>query len=155
MKTLSYLFSVLIAAFCISLNAYSQEVTTEQKENISSEIAAAFENSVRAAENLDAKLLVDGVDDNLQAGFIINGQFFRLFSGVMEDFKGNAKGCKSQKMDIINKKITVLGENAALLAASGNYSLYLEDGRTLTGKFAWTIVYSKVEGEWKIIHSHM
>ena len=58
-------------------------------------------------------------------------------------------------MDIINKKITVLGENAALLAASGNYSLYLEDGRTLTGKFAWTIVYSKVEGEWKIIHSHM
>ena len=94
MKTLSYLFSVLIAAFCISLNAYSQEVTTEQKENISSEIAAAFENSVRAAENLNAKLLADGVDDNLQAGFIINGQFFRLFSEVMNDFKGNAKGCK-------------------------------------------------------------
>lgn len=73
----------------------------------------------------------------------------------MADFDKKAVGCMSQKMDIINKKITVLGEKTALLTASGNYSLYLEDGRTLTGKFAYSLVYSKLSGNWKIIHSYM
>lgn len=155
MKNLSYLFSILITLFCISLNGYSQELTTEQKEKITSEITTVFDKSIKAAESLDAKLLADCVDDSLQAGFIVNGFFFPTFKKVMEDFEENAKGCISQKLNVVNKKITVLAEDNALLVASGDYSLYLEDGRILTGKFAYTIVYSKVNGNWKIIHSHM
>ena len=161
MRTLFCLFSILIMSCCVGLNAYSQELTIEQKEKITSEIVTAFENSInaaenlKAAENLDASMLADCVDDSFQSGFIINGRFFPLFKGVMDDFNGKAIGCKSQKLAVINKKITVLGENTALLTASGDYSLYLEDGRTLTGKFAWTIVYSKINGQWKIVHSHM
>lgn len=154
MKTLSYLFSVLITFFCFSLNGYSKDLTTKQQEKITSEITTVFEKSIKAAEGLDAKLLADCVNDSLQAGFINNGRFFRLFNEVMEDFEEKAIGCKSQKLNIVNKKITVLGENAALLTTSGNYTLDLEDGRTLTGEFAWTIVYSKMRGSWKIIHLH-
>ena len=155
MKTLSFLFFVLFTSFGISFNAYSQELTAEQKEKIVSEITMAFERSIKAAESLDGKLLADCVDDSSQAGFIVNGNFFRSFSEVMADFEKNAIGCKAQKINVINKKITALGENNALLTASGDYSLDLEDGRTLTGKFAYTIVYSKVNGNWKIIHSNM
>ncbi|MDR2917328.1 MAG: nuclear transport factor 2 family protein [Tannerella sp.] len=155
MKTLCYLFSILIASFCINLNGYSQELTTQQKEIITSEITAVFEKSIQAAENFDAKMLADNVDDSRQAGFIINGHFFRSFNQVMDDFNEKIKGAKSQKMIVVNKKITVLTDNAALVTASGDYSMELEDGRTLTGKFAWTLVYSKVNGIWKIIHSHM
>ncbi len=155
MRTLSYLFFILIISFCTSLNVYSQELTTEQKEKINSEITTVFEKSIKAAESIDAKLLADCADDSLQAGFIINGHLFMSFNEVMKDFEAKAIGCKSQKMNVINKKITILGENTALLTASGDWSLDLEDGRTLTGKFTWTIVYSKVKGNWKIIHSHM
>ena len=155
MKTLSFLFFVLITPFFMGFTAYSQELTPEQKEKIMSEITTVFEKSIQAAESLDGKLLADCVDDRLQAGFIINGNFFRSFTEVMADFEKNAVGCKAQKMNIINKKVTVLGENAALFTASGDYSLELEDGRTLTGKFAYTMVYSNVNGNWKIIHSHM
>lgn len=155
MKNLVFLTSILITFLFVSLNGYSQELTSEQKEKIISEISMVFEKSIIAAENLDGKLLADCVDDSLQAGFIINGDYFRSFTEVMADFDKKAVGCMSQKMDIINKKITVLGEKTALLTASGNYSLYLEDGRTLTGKFAYSLVYSKLSGNWKIIHSHM
>ncbi len=155
MKTLSFLFFVLITSFFMSFTAYSQELTPEQKEKITSEITIVFEKSIQAAESLDGKLLAACVDDGLQAGFIINGKFFRSFTVVMADFEKNAIGCESQQMNVINKKITVLGENTALLTASGDYSLDLEDGRTLTGKFAYTMVYSKINGNWKIIHSHM
>jgi len=155
MKNLFYFLSILIISLCISLNGYSQELTTEQKEKITSEINTAFEKSNKAAESLDAKLLAETVDDSMKAGFIMNKKFFKSFDEVMADFEKNAKGCISQKLNITNKKITVLAENAALLTASGDYSLYLEDGRTLTGKFAYTLVYSKVNGNWKIIHSQM
>ncbi len=156
MKTLStYLFSIVMTTFCISLNGYSQAITTEQKEKITSEVSTMFEKSVKAAENLDAKLLADNVNDSLKAGFLINGRFFPSFTEVLEDFEVNAKGCKSQKMNILHKKITVLADNTVLLTALGNYSLALEDGRTLTGKFAWTLVYSKMNGDWKIVHSTM
>lgn len=155
MKTLSYFFFSLILSFCINSSAHSQELTTGQKNKITSEIATIFEKSIKAAENLDASMLADCVDDSLQAGFIISGQFFGSFDEVMKDFREKAKGCKSQKMNLSNKKITVLADNTALVAASGDYSLALEDGRVLTGRFTWTIVYSKVNGNWKIIHSHM
>lgn len=155
MKTLAYFFSFLIASFCISLNAHSQELTTEQKEKITSEIATLFEKSVRASESFNAEMLAADVDDSLKAGFIVGGQFFGNFDQVMVDFKEKIRGCISQKMTIINKKVTVLADNAAFVTASGNYSMALEDGRTLTGRFAWTLVYSKVNGKWKIVHTHM
>ena len=153
MKNLFYYFSILIVSASICLNGQSQEMTHEQK--ITSEITTVFEKNIKAAENFEASMLADCVDDSLQAGFIISGQFFGSFDKVMKDFREKAKGCKSQKMNFSNKKITVLADNAALLTASGDYSLALEDGRILTGRFAWTIVYSKVNGNWKIIHSHM
>ena len=55
MRTLFCLFSILVMSCCVGLNAYSQELTIEQKEKITSEIVTAFENSINAAENLDAK----------------------------------------------------------------------------------------------------
>lgn len=152
MKTLFYFFFTLILSFCINSSTYSQELTTGQKNKITSEIATAFEKSIKAAEKLDASMLADCVDDSLQAGFIVSGQFIGSFNEVMKDFREKAKGYKSQKMNLSNKKITVLADNAALVTASGDYSLALEDGRVLTGRFTWTIVYSKVNGIWKIIH---
>lgn len=155
MKTFNYFLLLLISSFCFNLNAYSQELTAEQKDKITSEITTAFEKSITAAESLNGNLLADCVDDSLQAGFIIDGYFFRSFTEVIADFEKKAIGCKAQKMNVTNKKITILGENSALLTTSGDYSLDLEDGRTLSGKFAYSIVYSKVNGNWKIIHTNM
>lgn len=154
MKILSYLLLILIASFCISLNGYSQELTIEQKEKITSEVTTLFEKTLNAAERLDGESLADCMDDSFRAGFIMNGRFLHSFDDVMADFKENVKGCKSQKLNVTNQKITVLADNAALLTGSGDYLLDLDDGRTLTGRFAWSFVYSKVNGSWKIIHAH-
>ena len=146
---------MIIASLGICSSVYSQKLTQNQKEKIASDITMLFEKSIKAAENIDSKRIADNVDDTLKAGFIDNGIFFNFFDEVMKGFNEGIKGIKSQKFNISNKTITVLADNAALLTASGNYSVALEDGRTLTGGFAWTFVYAKINGNWKIIHSHM
>lgn len=155
MKTLSYILSTLIISFCITLNGYSQELTAAQQSAIATEVDALFDKTIEAAETLDSSILAGSVDDSLKAGFIVTGRYFRDFAPVIAEFDVNKVGCKYQKMDVVNKKITVLSDNAALITASGNYTLALEDGRNLTGTFAYTLVYSRVNGEWKIIHTHM
>lgn len=82
------------------------------------------------------------MNDTLSAGFIENVHFFYSFDEEMKNVKERMIGIESQKIDISNKKITILSDNAVLL----------EDGRTLTGGFAWTFVYSKIDDNWKIIH---
>ena len=146
---------MLMTSLMICSSVYSQGLTNSQKEKISSEVNVLFDRNIKAAENLDSKGLSDCVNDMLKAGFITNGSFTGSFDEVIKDFKENIKGVASLKYSISNKKITVLSDNAALLTASGKYSMLLEDGRTLTGEFAWTLVYSKIDGNWKIIHTHM
>ena len=146
---------MIITSLGICYSVYSQELTNNQKEKIISEITALFEQNIKAAESLDSKGLNGSVNDTLKTGFIDNGKFFNSFDEVMKSFNERIKGVKSQKFSISNKKITVLTDDAALLTASGNFSVALDDGRTFTGGFAWTFVYSKLNGNWKIIHSHM
>ena len=147
------LFIVLFIGINIDCN--SQERTNVQKEKIFSEINALFEKSIKAGENLDVSAITENVNDTLKAGFIDNGYYFSSFNEVMKGFKESVKGCKSQKMEIVNKKLTLLSDRNVLLTAFGNYSTTLDDGRILNGKFAWTFVYSKINDTWKVIHSHM
>jgi hypothetical protein len=146
---------MIIASLGICSSVYSQKLTQKQKEKIASDITALFEKSIKSAESIDSKGIADFVDDALKAGFIDNGNFLHSFDEVMKGYTESIIGIKSQKLNVSNKKITVLADNAALLTASGNFSVALEDGRTLTGGFAWTFVYSKVNDNWKIVHSHM
>ena len=139
--------------FCNLTNA--QNVTDSQKQKIITEIDNLFIKSIKAAETVNISALSENVNDSLKAGFIDNGIYFDFFSTLMDGFKQGIKGVDSQKLDIINKKITVLSDNSVLLTASGNSTLNLSDGRIINGKFSWTFVYLKIGGTWKMIHSHM
>lgn len=81
--------------------------------------------------------------------------FIDLFDKLMKSYKIGIEGLLSQRMDIVDKKISILSDNVILLTASGTYSATTAGGQGLSGKFAWSFVYSKVNGKWKVIHSHM
>ena len=133
----------------------SQELSSTLIERIENEITIVFDSSRKAGEKLDVEEISENVNDSLRAGFIDNGFYFRSFEELMVGFKSGIRGLESQKMEVDIQKITVLSENSVLLTASGDYSTKVVDGRILTGRFAWTFVYSKVGGHWKVIHSHM
>ncbi|MCB9247623.1 MAG: nuclear transport factor 2 family protein [Ignavibacteriales bacterium] len=132
-----------------------EELTEAEKSKIATEINTLFEKSLKAGESLDINGITENVNDTLRAGFIDNGVYFKSFNERMSGFKNAINGIDSQEMAIVNIKITILSPNVVLLASSGNYKVKISDGRILEGKFAWTFVYSKINNEWKIVHTHM
>jgi len=156
MKNLTIkLLLITIVFFRINPLINSQELLNSQKVKITDEINVFFDNSIKVGESLDVEGIIENVNDTLKAGFIDKGYYFTTFDGLMQGFKENIKGVKAQKMNIVDKKITVFSNKIALLTASGNFSAELIDGRIINGKFAWTFVYSKFGDKWKVIHSHM
>jgi len=135
--------------------SYSQDLSSTLIKKIENEITLAFDKSIKAGEKLDVPGISECINDSLKTGFIDNGFYFNSFEELMVGFKSRIKGLEYQKMNIDTKKITVLSENSVLLTTHGNYSAKVVDGRMLTGKFAWTFVYSMINGKWKVIHSHM
>jgi hypothetical protein len=135
--------------------SYSQDLSRALIDKIENEIALIFDKSIKAGEKLDVTGISESINDSLKTGFIDNGFYFKSFEELMVGFKSGIQGLEYQKLNVDTKKITVLSANNALLTAHGNYSTKIADGRILTGEFAWTFVYSKIKGEWKVIHSHM
>ena len=133
----------------------AQELTPKSVEGIKKEVSEIFAKSVEAGEKLDLIKISENVNDTPRAGFIDNGSYYKSFEELMSEFKSGTQGLENQKMKVETKKITILSDNYALLTAHGDYSAKLTDGRILDGTFAWTFVYSKLNGNWKVIHSHM
>lgn len=156
MKNKIYIF-ILLGLFSLTVYGSSNptKLPNDLIEKIESEISIGFEKSIKAGNELDVTAISENVNDNLKTGFIDNGVYFNTFEELMVGFKSGIIGLENQKMNIETKKITVLSKNNALLTCKGNFSAKTINGRVLTGKFAWTFVYSLINNEWKVIHSHM
>jgi hypothetical protein len=150
------IYSLILTGFLIfGMHGLSFSQTKKSIDEIKNEISKIFEKSIEAGEKLDIIGITENINDSLKTGFIDNGFYFHSFEELMFGFKSGIKGLEYQKMNIATKKITVLSDNHALLTTHGDFSAKVVDGRILTGKFAWTFVYSKINGKWKVIHSHM
>jgi len=135
--------------------AFTQGLSKDLINKIENEIVHQFDKSIKAGEKLDVAGISENVNDSLKTGFIDNGFYFDSFEELMVGFKSGIQGLEYQEMNIDTKRITVLSESNVLLTAHGDFSAKIVDDRILTGKFAWTFVYSKINGKWKVIHSHM
>lgn len=150
---------VLILAAFLTIGmpplSFCQNLSDASGSEIEIQVLKVFDKSIQAGESLDVTRIAATVNDSLKAGFIDNGSYFRSFDDLMVTFKSGIQGLVHQTMNVGAKKITVLSANHALLTAHGKYSAEVADGRVLNGEFAWTIVYAKINGKWKVIHSHM
>ncbi|MGC6432514.1 MAG: nuclear transport factor 2 family protein [Jejuia sp.] len=154
MSTRLLVLSTSFILFCFGF-LHSQNLSDTEIKKIKTEVYKTFYNSIETGEQLDVKGIENNIEDSLKTGFIDNGNYFKTFNELMVIFRQNIKGLESQKFDCTNKKVTILSEDKVLLTTSGNYETKVLDGRVLKGGFAWTFIYSKINGDWKVIHSHM
>jgi hypothetical protein len=148
---------ILIAGFftCfVNDCSTTQNLTSKQVSRIEQEIDSVFSIMVKAAENLDAEKLRQGVDDRYQAGFITNGVYYAQFDSLMTNFTSRSQGLLRQTISIQKKKTTVLSGSLAIVIACGETTVDAVDGRTFNAQFRWSFVYARINDQWKVIHSH-
>ena len=65
------------------------------------------------------------------------------------------KGTKSFKMKVENPVVQVLAEDAALIGFTALAELITLDNKVSdVGTGAYTYVWKKIDGQWKIVHIH-
>ena len=144
----------LLTGLLVAASLHAQTLTEEKLKIICDEVDTAFRYGMKAGENLDADMLSENVDDNLNAGHIINGVFFGSFEPILQRVTSNMQDLYSLQYEIDEKRITVLSEDAAILAVSGKTKAESTSGQEFSTPFAWTFIYRKTGDQWKVIHSH-
>lgn len=133
----------------------SQSAVSRPKAEIRKEIDELFEKCIMAFEKLDVGFMENVINDKSQSGFIFNGKYYASSGMFLAAYRSEIKGIKAQQMKIQDKKITVLEDNSVLLTADGELTSTKQSGEINKGKFAWTIIYEKIDNEWKVIHANV
>src|SRR6266568_2687118 len=135
-KTIAILmFGYLIMGFTDSLNG--QSLSPKQKTKLEKQVDSVFHSMIHAAEILDYDKLSQGVDDNLNAGFITAGAYFTRYDSLIDILRTRSNGVSQQVITIQKEKFTALSENIVLLTAFGNSKIMTNDGNFFEVKFYW------------------
>lgn len=85
---------------------------------------------------------------NMELSVGSNEEFKKVYPQIL-------KGTKSFKMKVENPVVQVLGNDAALIGFTALAELITLDNQVLDiGTGAYTYVWKKTEGQWKIVHIH-
>jgi len=146
--------SALILLFGFINTSNGQMLYSIQNPVIENQIDSIFTEMLTLAERLDYDGLGKGVDDSYKAGFISNGKYYSDYASLIDFIKSRVQGVSEQKLEISQKKITILSDNIVLLTASGIVHIKLDKGSEINTDFYWSFVFEKIKNNWKVIHSH-
>lgn len=149
-KTLKMLTIVTVLCSC---RQPSNELTDAERDNIKEEIKQITNSIYESGNRKDAVQLYSNFSDKTTG----------IFSGtVMESWEQHKRqgadffaSQREIEYKIDNMTVDVLSGDAAVLY--GKYTMTATDtaGITINAKPAWTYVFTKENGKWKIIHFHV
>jgi ketosteroid isomerase-like protein len=122
---------------------------------IAKEVKSVSDSLTRYSEKAQLELFFNGYDNSLA---------FSHFSseGKMRNYEELKKICaeyytelKEQKVTTLLEKIDVIDENLAIVGWTGNIIAQLKNGDSIKmNNYAISNIFRKIDGQWKIIHSH-
>jgi hypothetical protein len=149
MKSISISLVMLLTG-CIT---YGQ--TDKDMEKIVEEILAVTNKYNKTWETINM-LKVAGFHSDSSFRYYRN---MKLSVGSNEEFKKVypqiLEGTKSFKLKVENPVVQVLANDAALIGFTASGELITHDNKVLDiGTGAYTYVWKKIDGQWKIVHIH-
>lgn len=153
MKSLFKLFSVFIGIILTCHFTYGQ--TRQETEKITEEILTITDRYNKTWETINMLKVAEFHSDssfryyrNMELSVGSNEEFKKVYPQIL-------KGTKSFKMKVENPVVQVLGNDAALIGFTAKAELITIDNKVLDiGTGAYTYVWKKTEGQWKIVHIH-
>ena len=147
------LISISIIIFLTCHIAYGQ--TNKESEKIVEEILAITDKYNQTWGTINMLKVAEFHSDssfryyrNMELSVGSNEEFKKVYPQIL-------KGTKSFKMKVENPVVQVLAEDAALIGFTALAELITLDNKVLDiGTGAYTYVWKKIDGQWKIVHIH-
>jgi ketosteroid isomerase-like protein len=151
-KTVAFVLAlVIIAAGAVSQGQSSKNSTSA---DIQKAVVARLAEIQNAAQSLDPDKVFSFVLENDAGALAQNGRLFLTRKAALESTKQGFQGLQSVSYRFDEQHVTLLSPTVALAAGEGSTSATLDDGTTLTTRFAQSVVFVLTNGEWKVFHSH-
>jgi len=146
---------ISILAFLLLYSHLMFGQNEKESQRIVEEILSITEKYNKTWETLDMEKVATFHSDssfryyrNMRSGIKSNDDFKKLMPQYMEVIK-------SWKMEIRNPVVQVLCENAAVIGFIGKAEMIDKDNKSSdSGSGAYTYIWKKINGEWKIVHIH-
>ena len=154
MKT-KFLAMLLVVIFFGCTKHEPTIMTAQEQEVAKKEIRAIVDQILQNANKMDAEALLQSYS---------NSPDFLLLNtdGTMVDFQGAKngtieimKGLSSLKYTTIKDEFRFLPDNLVICAWLGKCEMTLKTGENMKNDiFGVTLVFSKIDNQWKVIYSH-
>ena len=129
-----------------------QEVDTNQ---IAKEVKNVLNSLTRYSEEAQLDLFLNGYDKSPSFLQFSSDGKMRNYEELKEICTGYYTALKEQKVSTLMEKVNVVDEDLAIVGWTGNIVAQFKNGDSMImNNYSITNVLKKIDGEWKIIHSH-
>jgi hypothetical protein len=146
----------LAVAACLAvlmLASCSQNLTKSKIAAVESEVLAAHEQMIKAAEALDVEEMFHYILDSEET-VIQNNDRIENRHQAMQSVARSFEGIRKLRYDIEQRQVTVLSPTTAEMAAKGKSVVTVDDNRVFTAPFSQTLRFVLTDDGWKIRYAH-
>ena len=154
MKATIFIATLLLCIFgCTSKQ--SEQLTQQQKDQIIKEIKVVGDSLIAKDERLDAVSAFQYYSDSPDWGMVnADGSRwdYQYTKKVQPEF---FKTIASWKWTTIHQDFKILAKDIVVCAWDGKDETIMKSGEKITvDPHAYTMIFKKIEGQWKVIYSH-
>jgi ketosteroid isomerase-like protein len=130
-------------------------VTEAESQDIIGEIKSNHEKLTEYSEKANLDSFLSYYDNSLLFLQVSSDGKMRNYEEFRNICAGYYNMLKEQKISTIFEKFDVLDNNLVILSWTGNIIARFRNGDSMNMQnYSITSLYKKIEGKWKIIHSH-
>jgi ketosteroid isomerase-like protein len=142
---------LMVAAVAVSQGQSNKNSTPA---DVQKAVLARLAEIQSAAQSLDPERVFSFVLENDAGALAQNGKLFLTRKEALESTKQGFQGLQSVSYRFDEQHVTLLSPTVALATGEGSSSATLDDGRTLSTRFAQSVVFVLKNGEWRVFHAH-
>ena len=150
--TLAFASTLLVVAAVAVSRAQSNG--NSASSDVRQAVLARLTEIQSAAQALDPDKVFSFVLENDGGALAQNGKLFLTRKEALAFTKQGFQGLQKVSYQFDEQHVTVLSPTIALATGEGSSSATLDDGRTLSTRFAQSVIFVLTNGEWKVLHSH-
>ena len=142
---------LMVAAITVSPGQGVKNQSVKEQEKA---VLARLTEIQSAAQALDPDKVFSFVLENDAGVLAQNGKLFCTRAEALESTRQGFQRLQKVEYRFDQQHVTLLAPTIALATGEGSSSATTEDGKTITARFAQSVVFVLTNGEWKVFHAH-